>query len=47
MLLDVTPLVLLLLKLEHNVISISIPYVFYTYSAFTRQKFQTSCTDVT
>jgi hypothetical protein len=43
---NVTPLVLLLLKLEHNIISIGIPYVCYTLSAFTRQKFQTSCTDM-
>jgi hypothetical protein len=27
---DVTPLVLLLLKLEHNIISIGIPYVCHT-----------------
>jgi hypothetical protein len=42
----VTPLVLLLLKLEHNIISIDISCVCHTWSAFTRQKFQTSCIDV-
>jgi hypothetical protein len=41
----VTPLVLLPLKLKHNIMSISISCVCYTYNAFTRQKFQTSCVD--
>jgi hypothetical protein len=46
-LLNVTPLVLLLLKLEHNIISIGISCVCHTSSAFNRQKFQTSCIDMT
>jgi hypothetical protein len=36
----VTPLVLLILKLEHNIISISITCDCHTSNAFTRQKFQ-------
>jgi hypothetical protein len=43
---DVTPLVLLSLNLEHNIISIGISCVCHTLSAFTRQKFQISCIDV-
>jgi hypothetical protein len=43
----VTPLLLLSLKLEQNIMSIGISCVCYTWSAFTRQKFQTSCIDVT
>jgi hypothetical protein len=43
----VTPLVLLPLKFEHNIISISISCDCYTYNAFTRQKFQMRCIDVT
>jgi hypothetical protein len=43
----VTPLVLLSLKLEHNIIRIGISCVCHTLSAFTRQKFQISCIDVT
>jgi hypothetical protein len=42
----VTPLVLLPLKLEDNIISMGISCVCYTYNAFTRQKFQTSCVDM-
>jgi hypothetical protein len=34
-------------QVEHNIMSISLSCVCYTYNAFTRQKFQTSCIDMT